>query len=334
MKTHVLRPTDKNIRVLADCINGGGVVAFHTETVYGLGADVFNESAVNEIFRVKGRPADNPLIVHVCDGAQIAEVAESIPPLAQKLIDEFMPGPLTLILRKKQGIPDCVTAGLPTVGVRMPSSQPCRAFLKACTHPVCAPSANTSTKPSPTCARHVYDDLQGKIPFILDGGNCEVGLESTILDVSDEKPRLLRAGGISKESLEKFCGMSIETVRSSTVALCPGMKYKHYAPKADVYFSSYYRDMSHGICDCYDRLVSSGKKVVVLCLQKNIPAYGERDVYDMGKSYNSYARRLFAYLRKADDCGYDAIIAEGVPSKGIGLALINRLVKSSGGRII
>lgn len=334
MKTQILRPTEQNIRTLADCINGGGVVAFHTETVYGLGADVFDENAVRRIFEVKGRPADNPLIVHIHSREQVTEIVESIPSLAEKLMEKFMPGPLTLVMKKKASVPDCVTAGLDTVGVRMPSSETCREFLRACAHPVCAPSANTSTKPSPTCARHVYDDLDGKIPYILDGGICDVGLESTILDLSGKKPRLLRAGGISKEQLEEVCGMPIETVTNSSVALCPGMKYKHYAPKADVYFSSYHRGMASGIVDCYDTLTKSGKKVVILCLQKNIPAYGERNSYDMGKSYTSYARRLFAYLRKADGEGYDAIIAEGVPSKGIGLALINRLVKSSGGRII
>ena len=202
MQTLILDSKEENIAKCARYIARGGVVAFPTETVYGLGADAFNADAVKEIFRVKGRPSDNPLIVHVCSARGIREVAENISPLAEKLISEFMPGALTLVLKKKKGLPDCVTAGLDTVGVRMPSNSVCREFLRACGVPICAPSANTSTKPSPTCAQHVYDDLYGKIPYVLDGGECEIGLESTILDVSGAAPRLLRAGGISKEALE------------------------------------------------------------------------------------------------------------------------------------
>ena len=180
----------------------------------------------------------------------------------------------------------------------------------------------------------MYDDLYGKIPYVLDGGECEIGLESTILDVSGAAPRLLRAGGISKEALEKACGCSIEVVAGNTVALCPGMKYKHYSPKAEVLFSAYYGGMSERIAEVYDTLVLSGKRPVILCADFNAEKYGERKMYKMGADYRAYARLLFASLRRADAENYDTVLAEGVPSDGIGAAIINRLVKSSGGKII
>lgn len=334
METRILQPTPQNIRLCADAIVDGAVVAFPTETVYGLGADAGNENAVREIFRVKGRPSDNPLIVHVADETQIEEVARDVPPVARKLMQAFMPGALTLVLKKKPHIPDCVTAGLDTVGVRMPSHPVCRDFLRACDRPVCAPSANTSTLPSPTVAEHVFRDLHGKIGYVLDGGACTYGVESTIVDVSGAKPRLLRAGGISRAALQEVCGCPVEVQGKSDVALCPGMKYKHYAPRATVLFSAYYDGMDARICAFYDGLAAQGKRVVVLCLRAHAAKYGARNVYDMGETYDDYAHNLFASLRRADDEGYDAVIAEGVPSEGVGEAIINRLLKSSGGQVI
>ncbi len=334
MKTEILQPTEESVRTCARYIGRGGVVAFPTETVYGLGADAFMPDAVREIFRIKGRPDDNPLIVHVFSPEQIEDVAQDISPLARKLMQSFMPGALTLVLKKKKGVPDCVTAGLPTVGVRMPSHPVCRKFLRACVRPICAPSANTSTKPSPTTAMHVWNDLNGKIPYVLDGGSCEIGLESTILDVSSDVPKLLRQGGIPKEELERVCGMSVPVQAGGTVALCPGMKYKHYAPKADVLFSAYYASMVATIAKRYDMLVLQGKNPVILCLHANAEKYGARHIFDMGENYDSYAGKLFACLRQADDEKFDTVIAEGVSSDGIGAAIINRLVKSSGGKII
>ena len=334
MKTQVLQPTDENLQTCAAHLQSGGVVAFPTETVYGLGADALNGQAVREIYRVKGRPSDNPLIVHVYEMRQIEAVARDISPLARALMAKFMPGALTLVLKKKACVPDCVTGGLDTVGVRMPDHPVCRAFLQACDRPVCAPSANTSTLPSPTKAEHVYRDLRGKIPYILDGGACEIGVESTILDVANDVPRLLRAGGISREELEAVCGCRIETYAPSGVALCPGMKYKHYAPRAEVLFSAYYADMHAEICRRYDAFVRAGKRPVILCLHGNIPKYATRSTFDMGEDYRGYAHNLFASLRRADDENFDAVIAEGAPSDGVGEAIINRLVKASAGKII
>lgn len=334
MNTEILQPTTENIAACAAVIAGGGVVAFPTETVYGLGADAYNESAVKKIFEAKGRPSDNPLIVHLYSFDQIGSVAENITPLAEKLMYKFMPGALTLVLKKKSGLPDAVTAGLKTVGVRIPSHPVCREFLRACNCPVCAPSANTSTLPSPTKAAHVYADLKGKIRYVLDGGDCDIGVESTVLDLSGEKPRLLRLGGVSREMLEEECGFKIETVTGSSVALCPGMKYKHYSPKAEVLFSAYYENMCGGICEQYDNVEASGGNPVIICMDKNLSKYESRRTYNAGRTYEDYAHNLFALLRKADEDKFGVVIAEGVPSDGIGAAIINRLIKSSGGRII
>ncbi|MDE6398691.1 MAG: threonylcarbamoyl-AMP synthase, partial [Clostridiales bacterium] len=324
MKTQVLQPSDESMQTCAAYLQSGGVVAFPTETVYGLGADALNEQAVREIYRVKGRPSDNPLIVHVYEMRQIEEIARDISPLARTLMQKFMPGALTLVLKKNANVPDCVTGGLDTVGVRMPNHAVCRSFLQACNRPVCAPSANTSTLPSPTAAEHVYRDLQGKIPYILDGGACEIGVESTILDVSNDVPRLLRAGGISRETLEQACGCRIETNVKSGVALCPGMKYKHYAPRAEVFFSAYYADMDAEIRRHYDAYAHAGKRPVILCLHSNISKYATRSTYDMGEDYRGYAHNLFGSLRRADDENFDIVLAEGVPGEDVGEAIINR----------
>lgn len=331
MKTEILAPNSHNIRLCADYLIGGGVVAFPTETVYGLGADAMQPDAVREVFRVKGRPADNPLIVHIASVQQLREVAAQVSTMAELLINAFMPGAITLLLKKNKYIPDCVTAGLDTVGVRMPSHAVCRAFLQAADRFVCAPSANTSTRPSPTLAEHVRADLDGKIPYILDGGACDVGLESTIIDVSGGVPRLLRAGGIPRETIEEVLGCRVQTAQNSKVALCPGMKYKHYAPRAEVYTAACGNDMHARIIQKYDDLTASGRRTVVLCLTQHTHLYGQRAVYDMGRDYKEFAHNLFAALRKADSDGYDAVLIEGVPQDGIGAAIYNRIKKSSGG---
>lgn len=333
MKTVVYKPSPENIRLLADLLRRGETVAFPTETVYGLGADALNESAVAKIYAAKGRPGDNPLIVHLYDPAQLKDVALSVPPMAYELMSAFTPGPLTLIFRKKPEIPDCVTGGLDTVGVRFPAHTAAIRLLRETDRPVCAPSANLSTRPSPTTAQHVLADLDGRIPAILDGGPCEVGLESTIVDVSGDRPRLLRKGGIPAEALLPYTG-PLETVETADKPLCPGMKYKHYAPEAEVFFSAYYDGMSDTIAAKYDELVSAGKRAVILCLDGNAAKYGDRALYRMGPDFTTYARNAFAALRRADAEKYDAVIAEGVHSAGIGGALINRLIKSSGGKVI
>ncbi len=332
MVTKLLKPTIANVKICADEIKNGGVVAFPTETVYGLGANVFNEQAVNKIYIAKGRPNDNPLIVHVATVERIYELSSEVPPLALTLVKEFMPGALTIVLKKKPTVPSCVTAGLDTVAIRMPSHPVARKFLATCGVPVCAPSANTSTRPSPTLAQHVLDDLNGKIPYVLDGGSCDIGVESTIIDLS-QTPRILRLGGIGKEQLEKFCG-KLEVLREQSVALCPGMKYRHYSPRAEVFLSAYYSHMVNGICKKYDELISVGRNPVILAIKGNVAQYLNRNVKCVGETYQEYAHNLFRLLRECDDEGYNAVIAEGVTGEGIGAAIINRLIKASGGQII
>lgn len=333
MKTEIYMPTPTHIRYCAALLKRGEVVAFPTETVYGLGADALNADAVRKIYEAKGRPADNPLIVHVAGAEQISLLAAEIPEAAIKLTKAFSPGPLTVVYRKKASVPDIVTGGLDTVGVRIPSHPVALALLREAGVPVCAPSANLSTKPSPTTAAHVLEDLDGRIPAILDGGACSVGIESTVVDVTTARPRILRKGGIPAEEIVKVIG-DVEIVKSSTVALCPGMKYKHYAPKAEVLFSAYYDDMHLTICEYYDKLKAEGKIPVILALDERAPLYADRSVMTVGKNYADYAHNLFADLRLADEKGFTVVIAEGVESKGIGESLINRLIKSSGGQII
>ena len=333
METKVLSPTQENIRLCADALRRGELVAFPTETVYGLGANALDKEAAAKIYAAKGRPSDNPLIVHVDSLSGMSAVVEKIPTLALRLAAKFMPGPLTIVMKKKPVVPDTVTGGLDTVAVRIPSSPTALALLRAAKVPVCAPSANTSGLPSPTTARHVLADLKGKIPYILDGGSCKIGIESTVIDLTTPRPRLLRPGGLTLEKLKETLG-DIDVVTDSSVALCPGMKYKHYAPKAEVLFSAYYDKMNETISDWYDKLKEKGSRPVIFCLNANAAHYGERETVRCGENYDDYAHNLFADLRLADEKGYDFIIAEGVPDTGIGYSLINRLIKSSGGRII
>ncbi len=333
MDTKILSTTSENIKLCAKAVKNGELVAFPTETVYGLGANALDATAAEKIYAAKGRPSDNPLIVHVASMNEVSAVVEKIPPIAVKLAAAFMPGPLTLVMKKKPCVPDTVTGGLDTVAVRIPKSSTALSLIRAAGVPICAPSANLSGRPSPTTARHVYNDLYGKIPYILDGGACKIGIESTVLDLTSDKPRLLRPGGLSPEKLRDVAG-EIEIVQSGKVALCPGMKYKHYAPKAEVLFSAYYENMAQSICDWYDKLSQSGKKPVILCLSQNAEKYGDRATLKVGRTYEDYAHNLFADLRLADDRCHGVVIAEGVEDGGIGSSLINRLVKSSGGRII
>ena len=334
MKTKILQPTEENLNVCAEQIKSGEVVAFPTETVYGLGASAFDESAVKKIYLAKGRPSDNPLIVHVSSFEQVKELVVSVPFKAHVFMRKFMPGAVTVVLKKKPSVPDTVTGGLDTVAVRMPSNPVARDFIAKCGVPIAAPSANRSGRPSPTTAQHVYDDLCGRIEYILDGGQCSIGIESTVVDFSGAKPRILRSGGVGAEAIERVIGKLDDVPVSGDKALCPGMKYKHYAPKAEVLFSSYYAKMSDTICDYYDKYSAARKNPVILCLSANKAQYGGRNTIDVGKTIDDYAKNLFLSLRLADEKCYDAVMAEGVPSDGVGAGIINRLIKASNGRII
>lgn len=333
MKTEILIPNKENYAKCAELVRSGELVAFPTETVYGLGANAFCAEAVKKIYLAKGRPSDNPLIVHVASPDDVEKVARSVPEKARTVIEKFMPGSVTVVLPKRPEILDCVTGGLDTVAVRMPDHEVALAFIKACGVPVCAPSANTSTRPSPTSPMHVYDDLNGKIAAILDGGECKVGVESTVIDFVGDTPRLLRAGGMPIETLEAEIGPIVHNVKSN-VPLCPGMKYKHYSPTADVTVVLPCTAQVKKVKELYKSLTDAGKKTVILSLRNHVGEYAHRNVTDVGADSREYAHNLFAALRNCDKEGYDAAIAEGVSEENYGLSVMNRLIKAAGGKTI
>lgn len=237
METEILQPTPEAIAKAATLILAGEIIAFPTETVYGLGAQIFNTNAIKKIFDVKGRPSDNPLIAHISILSQADTIAKKLPQVFSILTDAFFPGPLTLVVEKKETVPDIASANLPTIGIRMPNHPVAWKLIDSVGYPLVAPSANISGKPSPTTASHVANDLHGRIPLILDGGACSVGIESTVLDISTSTPTILRPGHITKEQLENILQQPVlfsDSLSSSQIPKAPGMKYRHYAPNASV----------------------------------------------------------------------------------------------------
>jgi L-threonylcarbamoyladenylate synthase len=320
-------------RILAE----GGLVAFPTETVYGLGADAFNEEAVKRIFEAKGRPSDNPLIVHLSDKSEIKKIAREISEAAQKLIDAFMPGPFTVILKKQFCVPDCVTAGLDTVAVRIPSSSAARMLIECAGTPVAAPSANLSGKPSPTIAEHVIADLDGRVECIISGGACDVGVESTVVDVSGENPVVLRPGGITFDKIKSIAPDAqidehvLKSAETGEKPRCPGMKYRHYAPDAEVIVVE---GEKNSVKIKIDELLAENRlrKTGVLTMYNN--KYEADIVLRAGENNRKYAQNLFSCLRQFDDLGADVVFAEFCEKDGYGLAVRNRLYKSAGNRVI
>lgn len=311
----------------AELIRKGEVVGFPTETVYGLGADALNVDAVKKIYEAKGRPSDNPLIVHVPNVEEARKVAE-VSPLAEKLFSVFSPGPITIVLPKKQCIPYAVTAGLDTVGIRIPSHPVAREFLTACKTPVAAPSANLSKRVSPTTAEAVFDDMNGRVPAIIDGGACDVGIESTVLSLAAEQPTILRPGGITEEMLRPF----LPTVKLFSgkvkVAPAPGMKYQHYAPIVPCV-------LYKTVCGAereYLRWTGEGKKPIVLAKKNNVSFFEERGLHclSVGETGEEFTANIFRLLRYCEKL-YDVILVEEPSSQGIEGSLMDRLKKSSGG---
>ncbi len=326
MDTLILQPTSADIMRCAAKLKAGGLVAFPTETVYALGAVATDPNAVKKVFEVKERSFDKALIVAVADKRDIDSVAVNVSDRARALIDKFMPGALTLVLDKADCIPDVVTAGGNSVAVRIPDNEIALKLIELVGKPVVVPSANTSDKPSPTLVKHVKDDLDGKIDYILDGGASEIGIESTIVDVRTEPPTILRVGGVSAQEIESVIG-KVQFKRESQSS-------SKYMPNAEVFFSAYYDDMAATICSKYDELAKAGRKPVILCLDGDLHKFDGRNVFTVGADYSEYAHNVFAALRRADAESYDAIIAEGVKPEGMGLSLIARLIKVSGGQII
>ncbi|MDP4092426.1 MAG: L-threonylcarbamoyladenylate synthase [Bacillota bacterium] len=348
MKTEILK-IDKDqidlskIRYSADIIRNGGLVAFPTETVYGLGANAYDENAVQNIFKAKGRPSDNPLIVHVSCIEEVPGLVLDMPSNASRLMDEFWPGPLTIIMRKSERVPYIVTAGINTVGIRMPSHPVALSLIREAGVPIAAPSANSSGKPSPTNAAHVITDLSGKVDVIIDSGISNVGLESTVLDITDDNPVILRPGGITPAQIEKVLGkVSIDPaiLRKADANFkpkAPGMKYTHYSPKADVIVVDGQPEKAAAkINELWEDYKLNNIFAGILATDQTIDLYGDKCVISAGdrERPETIANSLFRLLRKFDEIGVRVILAEAIDNSGIGLAVMNRLNKAAGYNII
>jgi L-threonylcarbamoyladenylate synthase len=334
MQTVLLKCSDEALARAAQLVRAGQVVGFPTETVYGLGANALDSEAVLKIFAAKDRPADNPLIVHISDIGQIKPlISVEMSRTARRLAEEFWPGPLTMIFPRSERIPDSVTAGLDSVGIRMPSHEDARRFIDACGCPIAAPSANRSGKPSPTTAKRVMEDMDGRIPMILDGGECQVGLESTVLDMTGDTPRILRPGGVTPEDIVRVAGECLvdDTVkrplRDGEKPRSPGTKYRHYAPRGSLtIFEGEPDKVASAICRRYD---GCGGPALILALRDHAHLYGDRRVLALGSDADEMARLVFERLRDADDMGAEYIFSEAVADSGIGLAVMNRLGRAA-----
>ena len=318
-------------------------MAFPTETVYGLGANALDPRAVEKIFRAKGRPGDNPLIVHVSKTQDVDKLVKELPPKARALMETFWPGPLTIVFKKSSVIPSEVTAGLNTVAIRMPNHPVALRLIDYSGLPIAAPSANRSGHISPTTARHVLEDMDGIIPLILDGGKCRVGLESTVLDMTSDIPVILRPGGVTLEMLEGILGevrvdlSVLKPVANGQKARSPGMKYVHYAPRAQVLIV---RGRLDSIVKKINELVkeysASGMKVGVLATQETRESYHKGEVLVLGERTRPavMASNLFSVLREFDAKGVDIVLAEWVDTSNEGLAIMNRMIRAAGFNVI
>ncbi len=342
MKTQLLPATDASLALAARLLADGQLVAFPTETVYGLGANAMDAVAVQGIFAAKGRPGDNPLIVHIHDRSQLDAICH-VNDTALRLMDAFWPGPLTIILPRKEGVPHAVTANLATVAVRMPSHPVALAMLQACELPIAAPSANRSGKPSPTTAQHVFTDMDGRIPLILDGGESDVGLESTVLSLVGERPCILRPGGVTQAMLEAvvgpvdLAGSILRPLAKGEKALSPGMMYKHYSPDGQVtLIEGDEADVVEALRRLHAYADSEGHRACVMCFTEHVEALRDCHPHDIGSKADpgEVAHRLFNTLRQLDEEHMDVIFSEVVPPEGVGLAIMNRLGRAAAFRTV
>ncbi|HIS03736.1 MAG TPA: threonylcarbamoyl-AMP synthase [Candidatus Pullichristensenella avicola] len=336
MKTELLAPTPEALSRAGEWLRAGEVVGFPTETVYGLGANALDAAAVEKIFAAKGRPGDNPLIVHICAAEELAPLIAAEPgPQARALMDAFWPGPLTLIFPKSEKVPARVTAGLDTVAVRMPSHPVARALIEAAGVPIAAPSANRSGRPSPTTAADVLEDMNGRVPLILDGGPCQVGVESTVVDLTGGVPRVLRPGGVTRAQIAAVASACeidhavLNPLGAGEKPRSPGMKYKHYAPQGEV---TVFRG-AHAVENILRRYDAS-QDALILCLENDLPRFGARRCLSLGPDAESMAARLFLALREADRMGAKTILCEAVEPVGVGLAVMNRLLRAAAFRVV
>ena len=325
METKLLEGNEA-IDLGAKLILDGEVVVFPTETVYGLGADAFNVDAVKKIYLAKGRPSDNPLIVHIWDKSQIKDLVSYIPETANKLIDAFMPGPITIIMPKSDLVPKEVTGGLNTVGIRMPSHKVANAFLKACNKPIAAPSANVSTHISPTTAEDVYEDMKGRVPLIIQGGASDVGIESTIIDTTTEIPTILRPGFITQEDIANVLGVCESFKGKVTIAKAPGMKYKHYAPSCTMVIAESFESMIKE----YDAKKAEGLNPIIIARDDIIQKLNGQRYIDVGVDATQTMRNIFRAMHEGQKIA-DYIICQDFGQDGKNGSVMNRVNKAAGG---
>lgn len=332
------QPDPQVLKEAGGLIQKGELVAFPTETVYGLGGDALKEDSARKIYAAKGRPSDNPLIIHIAKWEDIMYICKDIPEAARKLAEAYWPGPLTMILKKKDIVPSATTGGLDTVAVRLPGHAAARAFIEAAGGYVAAPSANVSGKPSPTLAKYVYEDMAGKIPLILDGGEVGIGVESTIVDLTEEVPVILRPGFITREMIRAVVGAVSEDVtlmeeRKDAAPKAPGMKYRHYAPKGNLTIveGDTEKVISYINSAC-EEAKARGKRTGVLCTDETSARYRADCVKCVGTraDESTVAHGLYRMLRECDDENLEVLFAESFPVEGIGQAIMNRLLKAAG----
>ena len=335
MQTEILdffNQKDAALTKAAELIKNGEVVAIPTETVYGLAANALNAEAVKKIYLAKGRPSDNPLIVHIGDFSELEPLVAEIPEKVKKMATESWPGPLTMIMKKSSVIPDITSGGLDTVAVRMPESEAARAIISAAGVPLAAPSANLSGSPSPTNAKYVFDDMNGRIPLIIDAGPCKIGVESTVISFACEPPRLLRPGGITPEQIIELTGdieidgAVLNRLADTEKAASPGMKYKHYSPRAEI-------TVVKGSFEAFYNFVKD-KDCFVLCFDGEEGHFRNALTYGRENDSASQAKRLFDALRELDEKGAKTVYARCPDISGLGLAVYNRLIRSAGFNII
>lgn len=328
MNTIIFKDTIEDIKKAGQIIKEGGLVAFPTETVYGLGADGLNPEAVKKVYKAKGRPSDNPMILHISQVDQIYEIAKTVTPNHLKLMDAFWPGPMTMVMDCKDIVPKETTGGLSTVGIRLPKTEAARQLISAAGTPIAAPSANLSGKPSPTNANHVLDDLDGRIDALIEGGDCQVGIESTVLTIKDDKIIILRPGLITPADIEKIVDLPVEFDPALTKGvdedfkpMAPGMKYKHYAPDGQmIIYSGAEDNIKAKILEKKAQLEAEGKTVGVIL-------FGNDNV-------DIAAHDLFAKLRQMDKEKVEYILAGAVSQDGLGFSVMNRMLKSAGYNVI
>ncbi len=328
----------EEINQAAEEIKKGNLVLFPTETVYGIGANALDEKAVKNIFVAKGRAQDNPLIVHVSNLEMVNKIVDNISPIEKRLIEKFWPGPLTIIFirKSKDIIPDVVTANLDTVGIRMPSNEIAKQLIERSGLPIAAPSANVSGRPSGTKVEDIISELDGKVSYILDGGSTDIGLESTVIKVNENKIDILRPGKITKEQLEQVAKEVdvdkhvLGQVEKNEIVASPGMKYRHYAPntKCMMIYSENKSKLISEINNVTKELQEENKKVLVLGSKNNLDKYISKNKWNMGETLDEIAKNIFTLLRKVDKENVDLVVIEGVGEKGLGLAITNRLIRA------